>query len=137
VTRPREKRLWRAVLGTATGVLGDHARTLLLADRAMAKATAHRGLLEGFWGDLTALIRMLRAWATRRYKRVPWQSLVLTTVAVVYFVMPLDAVPDFIPVIGFIDDGAVIAFVVRSIRADIAAFRAWEVEMKAHGNEGR
>jgi uncharacterized membrane protein YkvA (DUF1232 family) len=42
-----------------------------------------------------------------------------------YFVLPLDAVPDFIPLAGFADDGAVIAVMLTAIgKAITSAHRA-------------
>jgi uncharacterized membrane protein YkvA (DUF1232 family) len=48
-----------------------------------------------------------------------WGWIVL---ALGYFIMPMDAVPDPIPVLGYIDDAAVIAWVVSVIAEDIAAY---------------
>jgi uncharacterized membrane protein YkvA (DUF1232 family) len=47
-------------------------------------------------------------------------------VAIIYFVNPFDLIPDFIPVIGYLDDVAVIALAVASIHNDLDDFRAWE-----------
>jgi uncharacterized membrane protein YkvA (DUF1232 family) len=35
--------------------------------------------------------------------------------AIVYFVLPTDATPDFLPVIGFLDDGAVLAATLKLV----------------------
>jgi len=35
-------------------------------------------------------------------------------------------VPDFIPVFGFIDDVAVLRWVIAAIQSDLSKFRAWE-----------
>ena len=35
--------------------------------------------------------------------------------AIAYFVLPLDAVPDFLPVIGFTDDAAVLATAIKLV----------------------
>ncbi|MCY7363439.1 MAG: DUF1232 domain-containing protein [Ignavibacteria bacterium] len=40
---------------------------------------------------------------------VSWAMKSLIVGALAYFVCPLDAVPDFIPVAGFLDDAGVIA----------------------------
>ena len=45
---------------------------------------------------------------------------------VIYFVSPIDAIPDFIPVIGFMDDAFVISLVMRGVRKDVENFREWE-----------
>ncbi|MBG6218901.1 uncharacterized membrane protein YkvA (DUF1232 family) [Arthrobacter sp. CAN_A6] len=33
----------------------------------------------------------------------------------VYLVLPIDLVPDFIPIIGYADDGGIVALVLRSV----------------------
>ena len=52
----------------------------------------------------------------------------LVVVAVIYFVSPVDLVPDIIPVAGLVDDAGVIAFVVAQIKADLDNFLVWETE---------
>jgi uncharacterized membrane protein YkvA (DUF1232 family) len=42
-----------------------------------------------------------------------------------YFLSPLDAIPDWIPGIGMLDDIAVLAWVMKSLEAELDAFRAW------------
>jgi uncharacterized membrane protein YkvA (DUF1232 family) len=39
--------------------------------------------------------------------------------ALAYFVMPFDAIPDFLPVIGFTDDAAVLAFAIGLVSKNI------------------
>jgi uncharacterized membrane protein YkvA (DUF1232 family) len=71
---------------------------------------------------------MMKAWATRRYPKVPAKTILYVIGAVLYFVSPIDAIPDFLPVIGFLDDAFIITLVMRAIRADVQAFRDWESE---------
>ena len=40
--------------------------------------------------------------------------------------MPVDAIPDFVPVAGFVDDAAVLAWVLVSAKNEIDKFRKWE-----------
>jgi uncharacterized membrane protein YkvA (DUF1232 family) len=71
---------------------------------------------------------LLRAYIRGDYRDIPWGSIVLVIVAIIYFVSPIDLIPDIIPVIGLTDDAAVIAFVIAQIKADLDNFLAWEVE---------
>jgi uncharacterized membrane protein YkvA (DUF1232 family) len=45
--------------------------------------------------------------------------------ALVYFVTPLDAMPDWLFGIGLVDDLAVLAWVLRTWQAELAAFQQW------------
>jgi len=42
----------------------------------------------------------------------------------------LDLIPDYIPVIGYLDDAAVVALAVKWIQDDIEEFRQWEEQNK-------
>ena len=46
--------------------------------------------------------------------------------AAVYFVMPVDLIPDIVPGFGFSDDVTVVLFVLAAIQRDIDAFERWE-----------
>lgn len=90
----------------------------------------NKGSLVEVWRYLTALIRLTRAYFDRRYTDVPWQTIVLAIAALVYFVSPIDLIPDFIPAAGYLDDAAVVSFVVASIKADLDNFLEWEDDQK-------
>lgn len=104
-------------------------KTKDLLAKAVKKAKRKRkGPVSQAWQYLSALIRMVRAYIRGEYKEIPWESIVLSIAAIIYFVSPVDFVPDFIPIIGYLDDMAVIAFVVKSIKTDMDNFLQWENE---------
>ncbi|MGM0454072.1 MAG: YkvA family protein, partial [Thermodesulfobacteriota bacterium] len=80
------------------------------------------------WEYLMLLFRMLRAYLGGRYRDVSWQSLVAIVGALVYFVMPIDLIPDAVAGLGFADDAAVIAWTIQALREEIDRFSAWETE---------
>jgi uncharacterized membrane protein YkvA (DUF1232 family) len=47
--------------------------------------------------------------------RVPASTKALLAVATAYLAFPLDLIPDFIPVIGYLDDAVVLAWTLRRI----------------------
>jgi uncharacterized membrane protein YkvA (DUF1232 family) len=94
---------------------------------AAAAALQHPGRsLDAVARDARGLVRMVGAAVSGRYRRLPRRSLVAVVAGLLYFLDPLDAIPDFLPVIGFLDDAAVLAWVVSRVRRDLDEFLAWE-----------
>ena len=63
-------------------------------------------------------------------KATPWSSKGILLAALAYFVLPIDALPDIIPGLGFTDDAAVIAAALAAAGRSIQprhreAARAW------------
>lgn len=60
-------------------------------------------------GRLWAMFRkeLMLAWAVLRDPRSPKAAKLATVLAVLYVVSPIDLVSDFIPVLGWLDDGIV------------------------------
>ena len=73
-----------------------------------------------------ACLRLLRAYASGRYKNIPWASLLSIIAAVVYFVMPTDLIPDFLLGFGYIDDAALLSWIFTAVSSDVQNFLDWE-----------
>jgi uncharacterized membrane protein YkvA (DUF1232 family) len=71
--------------------------------------------------DLLRLLRRLAADST-----LPRGVRVRLALLMVYLALPVDLIPDFLPVIGYADDAIIVAFVLRGVvrRAGIQAVRA-------------
>jgi uncharacterized membrane protein YkvA (DUF1232 family) len=82
--------------------------------------------LTEFFEKIRTLIRMIRAYIKGDYKEIPWKSMVLIIGALIYFLMPIDVIPDFIPVAGLLDDISVVLLVFKMINDDINAFIDFE-----------
>ncbi|MEG1767310.1 MAG: YkvA family protein [Comamonas sp.] len=46
----------------------------------------------------------LTLWFARRHPATPWHAKALAVVVVAYALSPIDLIPDFIPVLGYLDD---------------------------------
>ena len=47
-----------------------------------------------------------------------------------YFILPADFIPDFIPFIGYIDDLAVLTSIMNSLKGEISEYRNWKEKNK-------
>lgn len=92
-------------LGIAVGVWV----LAILALLVIGRRTAARQLAT----LLPNLVRLFRA--LLRDPRVPRRSKVLLGFAIAWFVSPIDLVPEFIPVLGPLDDAVVAALVLRHV----------------------
>ena len=100
--------------------------------QAIVKAYARRKILVSVFADLIVLFRFVRAWVRGEFRRMPRKSVLWALAAIIYFLSPIDLIPDILPG-GYLDDIAVIAFVVRRIRADLDEFLEWERDRKGAG----
>ena len=70
--------------------------------------------------------RLVRAYANGSYREISPASIGLVVAGILYFVTPLDLVPDAIPGAGLVDDVTVLAFVLARLEGELARFTAWE-----------
>jgi uncharacterized membrane protein YkvA (DUF1232 family) len=74
---------------------------------------------------------MVSAWAKGDYKNISTSSIIAVIAALIYFVNPIDLIPDFIPVIGQIDDIIVLGYLIKKWNKEIERFMAWEAAQQA------
>lgn len=95
-------------------IVGFGAAVLVYASAVLALVAAGRRTdaraLAGFIPDCLVLVKRLLA-----DPRVPRRRKLLLVLLVGYLAMPIDLVPDFIPVAGQLDDAIVFALVLRAV----------------------
>ncbi|HSP11476.1 MAG TPA: YkvA family protein [Salegentibacter sp.] len=84
--------------------------------------------LNEYYRDFVDLFSLLQDWYKGRYKDVPW--LVISSVggALLYVLSPIDLIPDFLPMVGYLDDAAVFAALLKYVRQDLKKYRDWKYD---------
>ena len=82
------------------------------------------------WIDFLAMLRLLKAYASRRYKEVPQESLIPIISAIAYVASPLDLIPDFVAGAGYLDDVMIIRSAARQVKAELERFMEWETGIR-------
>jgi uncharacterized membrane protein YkvA (DUF1232 family) len=118
---------WKRAVRTAETIVADAKRLAEVLEEGVKKMNAHSKALAGVFGDLQLIVRLIRAWLKGEYRDLSNKSLVILVGALLYFLMPLDAIPDFIPGVGYLDDAAVVAMALGAAKTEIDKFRAWEI----------
>jgi uncharacterized membrane protein YkvA (DUF1232 family) len=105
--------------------MAEHAATwddVSFADPARAEDTVRRGFwvkVKRFGAGLPFVEDLLAAYYCAFDRDTPLQVKAALVGALAYFVLPFDAVPDVLPMIGFTDDAAVLATAVRLVASHI------------------
>jgi uncharacterized membrane protein YkvA (DUF1232 family) len=100
---------WRTVVAVGVGLLLAWLVLLVVLWRATPQQTSLREALR----LLPDVLRLLKRLAADR--SLPRGVRVRLWLLLGYLVLPIDLVPDFIPVLGYADDAIVVAFAVRSV----------------------
>ncbi len=78
--------------------------------------------------DKVVLIgKLLKAYASGEYRDIEIKNLVILIAGLVYFISPIDFIPDFLPVLGYADDVALLTFVLRSAADEMEKFELWDL----------
>ena len=85
-----------------------------------------RGPFGDAWPYLLGMIRLGRAHQRNEYGDISRDKLLMVIAALIYFVSPFDVIPDWLPVLGHIDDAFVVTLALKSVRTELDAFMAWE-----------
>ena len=74
---------------------------------------------------IPTLVSLVRSYINKEYTEAPLGSIISIITAMLYVVSPVDLIPDNIPVLGQLDDVAVIAFCWPLIDNDVKNYEEW------------
>ncbi len=81
------------------------------------------GLLGRFLEDGHLLVSLVKDYWDGRYRAVPFGTIAAITFTLLYVLNPFDLVPDFLPVIGQLDDVAVLSVALVLIERDLRTYQ--------------
>jgi len=87
-----------------------------------------KGPLGKFFADIKLLFSLVNDYTKGNYREIPWWSIAAVVTALLYVLSPIDAIPDFIPVIGYIDDALVVGACLALIDNDLQNYKAWKMK---------
>jgi uncharacterized membrane protein YkvA (DUF1232 family) len=113
--------LWRDL---AIGMLAALVLTWVVLVIALAVLRPRGGLLREALRILPDVLRLIRRLAAD--KSLPRGVRIRLALLLAYLALPIDLIPDFVPVLGYADDAVIVTLVLRSVvrRAGLEAVRA-------------
>ena len=93
------------------------------------------GPLVDYLEDVKTFYALIKDYINGEYTDVPWWTIAAIGAALAYIINPFDVIPDFIPVIGQIDDAAVLVLCLKMVKKDIEKYKEWK-EYKRRSKKG-
>lgn len=121
--------LFNVFIGRATRLLGKPFKIVTIlnetADKLASKESKDNKFKQLFDVALT-LVRLVRAYVSGEYREISTSTVISGLAVLLYVLSPIDLIPDFIPVIGFLDDLSLISWFLGKFQGEITKFRDWE-----------
>lgn len=95
-----------------------------ITDEDLHKADSKVSFLEERADDFKVLIAMCRDSIAGKYKINKW-SLSIVVGTILYVVSPVDAIPDFLPLLGWMDDVTIVGYAIKRLSSEITKYRAF------------
>ena len=122
VDRFKKNKKWE---NKAQEYVTDKDKTDELIKEAMEKAAGKSGF-EEIYEKIQLSFELVKDYVSGSYREISKSTIISILGAIIYFVSPIDAIFDAIPVLGFLDDAAILGFVIRQVDSDIRKYRVWK-----------
>lgn len=82
-------------------------------------------VLKGSLKNVRVLYALFRDTVNGKFKMTP-ANVAMIGGGLLYFLLQADLIPDFIPVIGYLDDLAILTTIINSLKKEISDYRIWK-----------
>ncbi|OFX19861.1 MAG: hypothetical protein A2033_19740 [Bacteroidetes bacterium GWA2_31_9] len=106
--------------------IDDVQKVLNKSDEIESKVNSSN-VLKRLWEDIKLLFALIKAYISKKYTKVPWWVISAVAFSLLYLINPFDLIPDAIPVIGQLDDAAVIGICIKMIEKELLLFNEWKL----------
>lgn len=84
------------------------------------------GPLSRFIEDGKLLLAVVKDYLAGNYRQIPYGLIASIVFSLIYVLNPLDLVPDVLPIIGQVDDVAVMGAVLLMVERDLHKYKIWK-----------
>ena len=85
--------------------------------------------------NIPTMVSMVRSYLRGNYTKILKRTILAIVSALIYFLSTIDVVPDWIPLLGQLDDAIVIASCWNLVNKDVEDYRQWKKESTLKAKE--
>lgn len=106
---------------------------LLLHDayQKLTKADTGKSGLVQIKEMMFTLIRLVRNFTNGSYRQISTKTVIIAIATLLYLLLPIDLVPDFIPALGLMDDLSLMAWFIQAFQRELTKYQDWESQQVA------
>ncbi len=123
----KENIYFKKAVSTADLMVKEQERVKEILTEALEKAKQKKKQIREMFSDIEDLSALIKSYLRGEYTKIPWRFIILALAAIIYFVNPMDLIPDIIPAMGFMDDATVVALVMNAMKDEISNFRKYQM----------
>jgi len=114
--------------GEAAVILQDEKKTDALMKKVMkvCEQLSRIPVVGDFFAEVPLACMFVQDFVKGNYREVPLATILSVAGALCYLVLPADLIPDFIPVIGYLDDATVFSMALGAAHNDLMAYAQWK-----------
>lgn len=110
----------------AEKVTSKDIQTVVDRSEEIKQKFSARGPLRRFVEDGKILTALVKDWRAGKYRQALYGTIAAVVFGLVYVFNPFDIVPDVLPIIGAVDDAAVIGALLMLVERDLRKYRHWK-----------
>ena len=135
LSKPRA-RLYRKCVEKARKILDNRNKVgkILRKARKILEKFRFVPKLKGPAGHICDFCDLLADYFEGHYPNLPMSTIVALLAGLLYLVLPFDVIADFFPAVGWVDDAAVLAFVMAAEQNDVKEYKAWKKKQRFGDN---
>lgn len=120
-------KLFGQMYNKAEEIINDPSRfKTMLKDAREVLDGQGSGPLQEIVQKLKLFLSMLNDYRSGVYTELPLRTILSIGGALLYLISPADIIPDFIPLVGWIDDIFIINFVWKQVEKDLDKYSLWK-----------
>ncbi|MCX6558609.1 MAG: YkvA family protein [Candidatus Aminicenantes bacterium] len=111
----------------AKRITAEDVEKVLQKKREIEYKFEHAGPLGRFVADVKLFFSLVRDYMDGSYKKIPFWVIAAIVFALLFVLNPFDLIPDFIPIVGYIDDAAVVAGCLALVDQQLQEYKKWKL----------